>query len=103
MKIKVESERVVKAVNKLDGIEVVLQNQDDAREAIQLILKRIGVYKEGEPGKLEDVTVTSLQSYETSAVNYKMIFVLEFLFADDTPLEERVSTIKEIQEFFSKV
>jgi copper chaperone CopZ len=34
MKIKVESEKIIKAVKKLDGIEIVLENLDDAREAI---------------------------------------------------------------------
>ncbi len=38
MKIKVESEKIVKAVKKLDGIEIVLEDADDAKEAISLIL-----------------------------------------------------------------
>ena len=29
MKIKVESEKIIKAVKKLDGIEIVLENLDD--------------------------------------------------------------------------
>ena len=31
MKIKVESEKIVNAVKKLDGIEIVLENPDDAK------------------------------------------------------------------------
>ena len=38
MKIKIESEKIIKAVKKLDGIEIVLENLDDAKEAFNLIL-----------------------------------------------------------------
>jgi hypothetical protein len=43
MKIKVESEKIIKAVKKLEGIEIVLENLNDAKEAIQLILSRSGL------------------------------------------------------------
>ena len=103
MKVKVESEKIVKAVKKLDGIEIVLQNTDDAKEAINLILRKTELFKREDYGKLKDVKVTSLQEYETSAVNYKMIFLLEFLFEDDVPSDTKVAIIKEMQDFFSKI
>ena len=103
MKVKVESEKIIKAVKKLDGIEIVLENADDAKEAINLILTKTELFKRNEYGKLREVKVTSLQEYETSAVNYKMLFLLEFLFEDDVSLETKVAVIKEVQEFFGKV
>jgi len=103
MKIKVESEKIIKAVKKLDGIEIVLENADDAKEALNLILKKTGLFDRDDYGKLKDVKVTSLQKYETSAVDYKMIFLLEFLFEQDVSLDTKASLIKEFQEFFSKV
>ncbi|KPK46359.1 MAG: hypothetical protein AMK74_00560 [Nitrospira bacterium SM23_35] len=103
MKVKVESEKIIKAVKKLDGIEIVLENDDDAKEAINLILTKTELFKRNEYGKLREVKVTSLQEYETSAVNYKMLFLLEFLFEDDVSLETKVAVIKEVQEFFGKV
>lgn len=102
MKIKVDSEKIMKAVRKLDGIEVVLENAEDAREAIRLVLNKPEFSKEHHR-KLKDVLVTSFQEYKTSAVDYRMVFLLEFLFTEDAALEERVSVIKEIQEYFSKV
>jgi hypothetical protein len=102
MKIKVESEGIIKAVKKLDGIEVVLENAEDAREAIRLVLRKPEFSRERHK-KLKDVLVTSIQEYKTSAVDYRMAFLLEFVFAEDAALEERVSVIKEIQEYFSKV
>ncbi|MFW6114762.1 MAG: hypothetical protein ACOC6E_00535 [Thermodesulfobacteriota bacterium] len=103
MKVKVESEKIVKAVKKLDGIEIVLENEDDAKEAISLILLKTDLFKEGQHDILKDVKVTSLQEYATSAVDYKMIFLLEFVFTDEAPLESKVDAIKQIQDFFNKM
>ena len=103
MKIKVESEKIVKAVKKLDGIEIVLDNPDDAKDAINLILRKTELFERDDYEKVKDIKVTSFQKYETSAVDYKMIFLLEFLFGEDTSLDTKVSVIKEFQEFFNKV
>jgi len=103
MKIKVESAKIIKAVKKLEGIEVVLENAEDAKEALRLILAKSGLsLKEGRAG-LRDVLVSSTQKYETSAVDYKLLFLLEFLFEENTPDEKRISVIKDLQDFFNKV
>jgi hypothetical protein len=102
MKIRVESEKITNAVKKLDGIEIVLENTDDAKAAINLILRKTELFKSEDYGKLRDVEVTSFQKYETSAVDYKMIFLLEFFFEDDISLDIKVSVIKELQDFFEK-
>lgn len=103
MKIKVESEKIIKAVKKLDGVEIVLENPDDAKEAINLILRKDELFQRDDFGKLKEVKVTSFQKYETSAVDYKMLFLLEFFFEDDMPLDSKVALIKDLQEFFRKV
>ena len=103
MKIKIESEKIVKAVKKLEGIEIVLENLHDAKEAIQLILDRSGLLDKHKGGKFIDVKVTALQKYETTAVDYKMIFLLEFMFEADVSLSDKVAVIKELQDFFNKI
>jgi copper chaperone CopZ len=103
MKIKVESEKIIKAVRKLDGIEIVLENADDGKEALNLILRKTGLFDREDYGKLKDVTVTPLQKYETSAVDYKMIFLLEFIFDKDVTLDTKVGILKEFQAFFNKI
>ena len=102
MKIKIQSEQIVKAVKKLDGIEVVLENPDDAREAIQLILAKPAFSATDDHPLLKDLKVTALQEYETSAVNYRQMFLLEFLFEDDAPLDKKVAFIKKFQGSFDK-
>ena len=103
MKIKVESEKIIKAVKKLDGIEIVLENPDDAKEAINLILRKTGLFQSEDYAKLKDIKVSSFQNYETSAVTYTIIFLMEFLFEDNVSLDAKVAGIKELQEFFSRV
>ena len=103
MKIKIESDKIIKAVKKLDGIEIVLENSEDAKEAIDLILRKTDVFTRDAYQQLKDVTVTSYRQYETSAVDYKMIFLLEFIFEDDVSLDMKTSVIKEVHQFFSKV
>ena len=103
MKIKVESEKIIKAVKRLDGIEIVLENPDDAKEAINLILRKTDLSNRDEFKKIRNIKVTSFQRYETSAVNYKMIFLLEFVFDEDISLDAKASLIKELQEFFNRV
>jgi hypothetical protein len=103
MKIKVESDKIIKAVRKLNGIEVVLESAEDAKEAIHLVLSKAGLAQKERYPKLKEVKVTSFQEYKTSAVDYRMVFLLEFVFEENTPMEERISIIKEIQDFFQKV
>ena len=103
MKIKVESEKIIKAVKKLHGIEMVLENENDAKEAINLVLRRTDLFKGENFAKLEKVDVSSLQEYKTSAVDYRMIFLLEFVFSANTPLDAQVDVIKDLQEFFQRV
>jgi hypothetical protein len=82
---------------------VVLENAADAKEALQVILRKSELLMKSDIGTLKDVIVSSFQEYRTSAVDYKMVFVLEFLFEADVPAETKVGVIKDLQEFFSKV
>jgi len=103
MKIKVESEKIVKAVRKLHGIEMVLENAEDAKEALGLILKKKEIFKEDPFSHLKDVSVSSFQEYKTSAVDYRLVFLLEFGFQEHVSAEVKVTLIKELQDFFNKV
>jgi len=103
MKIKVESAKIVKAVRKLEGIEMVLENAEDAKEALNLILRRADALNIGDLAKLKEVKVSSFQEYKTSAVDYTVVFLLEFVFVQDASAESKVTIIKALQEFFNRV
>ena len=103
MKIKVERDKIIKAVNKLEGIEIVLENPEDAKEAIDIIIRKTELFKTDNFKKLKEIKVTAVQEYKTSAVDYNIMFILEFNFEDDVNLDTKVETIKELQEFFGKL
>ena len=100
MKIKVESEKIIKAVQKLDGIEIVLENLDDAEEAINLILLRAGLFEKHKDAEPEEVRVFSSQKYETTAVDYKMNF-FKFIFENDISLDTQGCCNKRAAGIFS--
>lgn len=97
MKIKVEGDKIVKVVKRIEGIEIVLENPADAKEGIDLILRKSDLFAENAYKGLKDIKVTSFQEYKTSAVDYKMIFLIEFIFEEDLPLDTRVSSIRDFQ------
>lgn len=103
MKIKVEGDKIVKAVRKVEGIEIVLENPADAKEGIDLILQKSGLLAQDAYRGVKDIKVTAFQEYTSSAVDYKMIFLIEFLFEDAVPLGTRASAIREFQDIFDKV
>jgi hypothetical protein len=102
MKIVVAGEKIIKAVKKVDGIEIVLETPEDAKEAISLILRKSELIQGQDQVKLKDIKVSSTRHYETSAVDFKMVFLLEFLFEDDASSDTKVAVIKSLQEFFDK-
>jgi len=103
MKIKVKSEKIIKAVKKMYGIEIELETTQDATEAINLILKKMSDTGKSDYKQLKEVGVTSSKQYETSAVDYELTFLLCFVFEEEVPLETRVAVIKDFQEFFAKL
>jgi len=103
MKIKVERDKIIQAVKKLEGIELVLDDAGDAREALDLILGRSDLFASGHFRKLKDLKVTAIQEYKTSAVDYTIQFVLEFVFEDDVTADMKAAFIKDLQGYFNKL
>ena len=100
MKIKLEREKIVGAVRRLAGVDVVIEDADDAKEALGLIVKRAD-FSEGESSaKLDDINVTVFREYENSAVEYKVLFLLEFVFEAGVSADLKASFIKKFQDFF---
>ncbi len=103
MKIKLEKEKIARAVKKLTGVEVVLGDADDAREALDLIMRSTDLSEEMSRARLDDVKVTALREFEDSAVAYRVVFLLEFVFEADVSDDRTVSCIKKFQDFFSTI
>ena len=82
---------------------MVLETQEDAKEALNLILRRTDLLKMEDLGKLKDVKVSSYQEYKTSAVDYTMVFLLEFFFGPDASAGVEGCRHQVVQEFFNKI
>ncbi|RLB07045.1 MAG: hypothetical protein DRG50_03925 [Deltaproteobacteria bacterium] len=102
MKVKVKRGKIIKAMKNLEGVEIILEDANDAKEAIDLILRKTELFKSNHYKRLKDIKVTAIQEYETSAVDYDLAFILEFLFEDDTTADLKIALIKELQDFFEK-
>jgi hypothetical protein len=103
MKIKVEREKIIKAMKKLEEIEIVLETPDDAKEAIDIVLRRTDLFNSDHYKKLKEINVTSIQEYKTSAVNYNITFMLEFVFEKEASINTKIEVIKEFQTYFEKL
>jgi hypothetical protein len=102
VKIEVESEKIVKAVEELDGIRVTVNTEEDAREALELVLRKEEIFGEY-AALLRRFSIDSLRGYKTSAVNYITVFTLDFHFEEGISADRKVEAIKVLQRFFERV
>ena len=100
MKIRLEKEKIIQAVKKSAGIELVLQDEADGKEAIELVLGKSELRDNPFFPKLKEVRVTLTREYKTSAVDYRTLFLLDFVFEEGISLEERSSFIEAFQSYF---
>jgi len=102
MRIKVLDEKIAKAIKKLEGIDIVLKNAEDARKAMGLILRKTEISKTKEYEGLKDLVITQVVEHPTSAVEYTIYYQIEFVLADDRFMEMEIALIKELQTMFAK-
>lgn len=102
MRIKVLDEKIVKAIKKLEGIDIVVKNAEDAKKAMRLILRKTEISKTKEYEGLKDLVITQVVEHPTSAVEYTIYYEIEFVLADDRFMEMEIALIKELQTMFAK-
>jgi hypothetical protein len=102
MKIRIERKKLVKAVEEAEGVQIVVENVEDAREALDAILRKSELFATDDFVQPSEILVTSSQEYTTSAVDYDLVFTLEFVFGEDVTPESRIGTIRQLQRFFQK-
>ncbi len=102
MRIKVLDEKIMKAIKKLEGIDIVVKNAEDAKKAMRLILRKTEISKTKEYEGLKDLGITQVVEHPTSAVEYTIYYEIEFVLADDRFMEMEIALIKELQTMFAK-
>ena len=103
MRIKVRDEKIIKAIKKLEGIDIILKSVEDAKKAMLLISRRMEVSKSKDFEGLKDIVLTQVVEHPTSAVEHHLYYEIEFLLADDRFLEMEIQLIKELQGLFEKL
>lgn len=103
MRIKVQDEKIAKAIKKLEGIDIVLKTVEDVKKAMALILRRTEVSQTKDYEGLKDVAITKIVEHPTSAVEYHTYYEIEFLVADERYMEMEIALIKELQGMFEKL
>jgi hypothetical protein len=103
MRIKVRDIKVIKAIKKLEGIDIVLKNVEDAKKALRLILRRTEISKTPDYAGLKDIAVAQVLEQPTSAVENLISYEIEFILADERYTEMEIALIKELQGLFEKL
>jgi len=100
MRIKVRDEKIIKAVKKLEGVDIILKTVEDAKEAMRLIIRKTEISLTKDYEGLKDIAITQVVEYATSAVEYEIFYEVEFILADNRFIEMEITLIKELQAMF---
>jgi hypothetical protein len=103
MRIKVRDLKIIKAIKKLEGIDIMLKNVEDAKKALRLILRGTEISKTADYAGLKDIAVTQVLERPTSAVENLVSYEIEFILADERYTEMEIALIKELQGLFEKL
>ncbi len=103
MRIRVLDEKIVKAIKKLEGIDIVLKSVEDAQKAVRLILRKTDIAKTKEYEGLKDIVITQVVEHPTSAVEYTIYYEIEFIIAGELHTDMEIALIKELQALFAKL
>lgn len=103
MRIKVRDEKLIRAIKKLVGIDIVFKNVEDAKKAMNLILHRTEAARSKEYEGLKEIRMTQVVEHLTSAVESHIYYEIEFVLSDDRYLDMEIALIKELQGLFEKL
>ena len=103
MRIKVRDEKIIKAIKKLEGIDIILKTIEDAKKAMRLILRKTEISRTKDYEGLKDIAIAQVVEHATSAVEYHTYYEVEFILADDRFIEMEIVLIKELQTMFDKI
>ncbi len=103
MRIKVRDEKIIKAIKKLEGIDIILKTVEDAKRAMLLILRKTEISRTKDYEGLKDIAITKVVEHATSAVDYQTFYEIEFILTDDRFTDMEIGLIKELQATFEKL
>ncbi len=103
MRIKVQDEKIVRVIKKLEGIDIIIKTAEDARKAMRLILRRTEISRTKDYEGLKDIVIAQAVEHDaSSAIAYKTYYEVEFILTDDRFIDMEIALIKELQTMFEK-
>ncbi len=100
MKIKIPEEKIIRAIKKLEKIDVILGSEEDARQAMNLILRKTEISKT-EPYKgLKEIKISSVVEHATTAVEHTTNYIVELVTENDSYVDMEIELIRELQRIF---
>jgi NMD protein affecting ribosome stability and mRNA decay len=103
MKIRVRDEKIIKAIKNVEGIDIVLKSVEDAKKAMQLILRKTETSRTKDYEGLREIAITRVVEHTTSAVEYQTYYEVEFVLIDERFIDMEIALIKELQTMFEKL
>jgi NMD protein affecting ribosome stability and mRNA decay len=103
MKIRVRDEKIIKAIKNVEGIDIVLKSVEDAKKAMQLILRKTEISRTKDYEGLREIAITRVVEHATSAVEYQTYYEVEFILTDERFIDMEIALIKELQTMFEKL
>lgn len=103
MKIRVRDEKIIKAIKNVEGIDIVLKSVEDAKKAMQLILRKTETSRTKDYEGLREIAITRVVEHATSAVEYQTYYEVEFVLTDERFIDMEIALIKELQTMFEKL
>jgi hypothetical protein len=103
MRIKVQDEKMTRAIKRLEGIDIIIKTVEDAKKAMHLILRKTETSRSRDYEGLKDFVITQIVEHDaTSAIEYKTYYEVEFILTDDRFVDMEIALIKELQAMFEK-
>jgi hypothetical protein len=103
MRIKVRDEKIMRAIKKLEGIDIILKNVEDAKRAMRLILRKTDISKTKDYEGLKEIIMIQVVEHPTSAVESHIYYEIEFILTDERFMDMEIELIKELQGLFEKL
>ena len=103
MKIKIKDEKIIKTIKAMEGIDIILKTEEDAKEAMYLILRKTETSRTQDYEGLKDIAISRSVEHATSAVEYVTYYEVEFILSDKRFIEMEIALIKELQTIFGKM
>ncbi len=102
MRIKVRDEKIIRAIKKLEGIDIIIKSVEDAKKAMRLILRKTEISKTKDYEGLKEILITQVVEHPTSAVESHIYYEIEFVLAEDRYMDMEIGLIKELQAMFER-